>query len=77
MQRKRIALSANSSWNLANFREGIIAALVDAEFDVVTLAPEDAGNSRIKALGGRTVAVPMDAAGTSPARDAALLLVNR
>lgn len=74
MHRKRIALSANSTWNLANFREGIIAALVDAGFDVVTLAPEDDGNSRISVLGGRTVAVPMDAASTSPAHDAALLI---
>lgn len=74
MRRLRIALSANSSWNLANFRDGVIEALAAEGHDVVTLSPAGDGDRRIAGLGARPLALPMDSAGTSPVADAALLL---
>ena len=42
---RRIVLAANSSWNIVNFRAGLIRALRDAGYDVVVVSPRDPASS--------------------------------
>jgi glycosyltransferase involved in cell wall biosynthesis len=68
----KLLLSVNSAWNIANFRGGLIHALQHDGWEVVTAAPADAHVERVRALGCRFVALPMDSGGTHPWRDAVL-----
>ncbi|MBV8687590.1 MAG: glycosyltransferase family 4 protein [Alphaproteobacteria bacterium] len=74
MQPKTIVISINASWNILNFRLGLIRALQAAGHRVVALAPRDAYSERLEALGIEYRAIAMDKQGLSPARDLALLL---
>lgn len=74
---RRVALSINASWNICNFRRGLIRALQAEGYEVVALSPPDAYAPRLAELGVAHVAMPMDSAGVSPARDLALLLRYR
>jgi glycosyltransferase involved in cell wall biosynthesis len=69
----RIALSVNTSWNVVNFRAGLVRALTAAGHRVIVLTPTDAYTPRLKDLGCRHVPLPMDNKGTSVRADAALL----
>lgn len=73
MPGRRIAISINASWNIYNFRAGLIRAFQAAGHEVVALSPPDAWAARLAELGVRHVAVPMDSAGVSPLHDLALL----
>ena len=72
--RKTVAISANSSWNLANFRAAIIAGLIEQEYRVIALVPDDESIWSLRAMGVEVHHVPVDARGLSPIRDACLLL---
>lgn len=69
----RIVISVNSSWNIVNFRAGLVASLRAAGHEVVALAPPDEYTSRLRAMGCRFAPIAIDAKGTSPVTDAALL----
>lgn len=77
MQRKTIAIAINSSWNIYNFRSGLVRALAGAGYQVLAIAPEDAHSARLQELGCRFVPVDMSARGTSPLEDAKLFLNYR
>jgi glycosyltransferase involved in cell wall biosynthesis len=70
----KLLLSVNSAWNIANFRGGLIRALQVEGYEVLAAAPEDEHVDRVRALGCRFVALPMDNGGTHPLRD---LLLHR
>lgn len=72
-----ILLTANSTWGLANYRSGLIRAIMDRGMQVTVLAPDDGHVDRLKALGCRVVLLEMDNKGTSPLRDARLFLTFR
>jgi glycosyltransferase involved in cell wall biosynthesis len=72
-QRLRILLTANTAWNLAHFRAGLIGALQADGHEISALAPEDEGASRLDALGVPRHAIRIDSKGTSPVRDARLV----
>jgi glycosyltransferase involved in cell wall biosynthesis len=74
MQSNKIAIAINSSWNIYNFRSGLVRALIQAGYDVLAIAPADAHSSRLAELGCQFVSVEMSARGTSPAEDARLFL---
>ena len=71
----KVIIALNSSWNLLNFRSGLIRALVAEGYEVVAVAPDDAYSARLSELGCRFVPLPMDNQGTHPLRD--LLLTFR
>lgn len=50
--RKTIAIVANSSWNIYNFRQALIKALQHAGYDVLLLAPIDKWTPHITAIPG-------------------------
>ena len=64
-----LLLSVNSAWNIANFRSGLIHALMADGWDVLAAAPADEHVDRVRALGCRFVDLPMDNGGTHPWRD--------
>ncbi len=73
MPPRRIVLFANTDWYLYNFRRSLALALRDAGADVLLLSPMGAYGDRLRALGLRWQAVPMDRGSLDPLREAALL----
>lgn len=70
----KLLISINTSWNVINFRSGLIRGLIARGFDVVVAAPRDAFSERIEPdLGCRYVELPMDGHSRSPVTDLQLL----
>jgi glycosyltransferase involved in cell wall biosynthesis len=73
--RPRIALCANTSWYLYNYRQATIAALQQQGYQVICVAPRDAYSDRLQAVTGAEYQdLTMDNQGSHPLRDALLLL---
>ena len=72
---KTILISINASWNIINFRKGLVSALRDCGYRVVVVAPEDDYSAQVRALGVDYISLKMDKQGLSPAQD--LLLLGR
>lgn len=70
----RVLIALNTTWNLANFRSGLILSLLKEGYEVIAVAPPDEHVERVKALGCRYVPFPMDNQGTNPLKDFRLLL---
>ena len=71
--RARLLLSANSAWNVAHFRLGLIEGLREAGFEVVVAAPADGHEAAILDRGLTFIPIAMDRSGMSPLADIALL----
>jgi glycosyltransferase involved in cell wall biosynthesis len=70
----KIVATVNAAWNLVNFRMGVLRALMAHGFEVVAVTPQDStAHATLSQAGIRLIALPMDSAGLSPARDLALL----
>jgi len=74
MTAKTIVLSINASWNIVNFRMGLIRALQAEGHRVVALAPADGWSDRLEAAGVEYRPIEIDRQGLSPLRDLALLV---
>lgn len=71
---RKVVIAANSSWNIANFRGGLVRGLKDAGFEPVALAPgEPAGAERLDALGIERIDIRIERSGVNPAADLRLL----
>lgn len=70
----KVAIALNTTWNLVNFRSGLIRALLDEGHEVIGVAPEDEYVEDFIKLGCRHVAVEMENQGTSPVDDFGLFL---
>jgi hypothetical protein len=70
----KIIIALNTSWNLINFRAGMIRALVAAGYTVIAVAPRDQYSERLVELGCQYIHIPIDNKGTHPGRDMMLLL---
>ena len=73
MTQKTVLISINASWNIVNFRAGLVRALQAEGYRVAALAPADGWSPRLIEMGVRYEALPMDKKGVSPARDLLLL----
>lgn len=71
----KVVISINTTWNLVNFRSGLISALIHKGYDVVAVAPSDKHLTDLKQLGCRFIHLSMDNMGTNPVRDS-MLFVN-
>ncbi len=69
----RIAIVINTSWNIFNYRKGLIHALLKEGHEVIAIAPEDEFSSKLEALGCRAINLPMDNKGVNPLKDIILL----
>jgi len=70
---RTIVVSANSCWNIVNFRLGLIQALRDSGYRVVVVAPEDGHRAKLDDLGVPFVRMPMNSSGVSVIEDLRLL----
>ena len=68
-----IVLTGNTTFKLANFRQGLIRRLIAEGHRVIILAPEDDYVAEVRALGCDHVSLDMDRNGTSPPAEAKLL----
>jgi glycosyltransferase involved in cell wall biosynthesis len=69
LSRGTIAVSANESWNLLNFRSGLLKDLQERGYSVVALVPDGDKASDLRSLGIEVRPVPIEARGTSPGTD--------
>lgn len=69
----KITIVLNTSWNLYNFRRGLVDALQHAGHTVILVAPEDAYSATLRQLGYDLRTVGMDRRGTHPGRDLSFL----
>lgn len=69
-----IVLSANSSWNIVNFRSGLIRRLVAHGHRVVVIAPIDESSSGLAVLGAEHRPIKLNRSGLSPIEDGAVLV---
>jgi glycosyltransferase involved in cell wall biosynthesis len=65
----RIAVIANTSWYLYNFRMSLMQALVAAGHEVVAVGPTDAYVDKLVAAGIRHRAIPLAGASVNPLRE--------
>jgi glycosyltransferase involved in cell wall biosynthesis len=69
----RVAVVINTSWNIWNFRRGLVKALLAAGHEVLAIAPPDDYSARLESeLGCRYVPILMENKGTNPIKDAQL-----
>lgn len=71
---RTIVISINASWNIVNFRAGLIRALRQKGWRVVALSPPDEYSSRLGELGAEHVPIAIDSLGVSPLRDLTLFV---
>jgi glycosyltransferase involved in cell wall biosynthesis len=70
----KILITANSAWNLFNFRHGLITTLITAGHEVTACSPKDEYVQKLQQLGCEFVELPMDNRGINPVRDLWLIL---
>ena len=49
----RVLIAVNSAWNVANFRAGLVRALVADGHEVIAAVVDDGALARVEALGAR------------------------
>lgn len=69
----KIALVANTSWNLYNFRKNLILSFVEKGYEVICIAPKDAFTKEIKKLSVTFIPIRLNPKGNNPFADAFLL----
>jgi len=70
----KIAVVLNTSWNIYNFRKGLIHSLIDKGNQVITIAPKDQYTYKLMDMGCRHIPVKMDSRGANPVKDLLLIL---
>lgn len=65
----KIALVANTSWSIYNFRVGLIRAFMTRGYDVHVIAPRDGYSDKLIAEGVHFQPLPIDNYSTNPLRD--------
>ncbi len=65
----KIGIVVNSSWNIYNFRSGLVKTLLYNGHQVVAIAPNDGFVKEIKEWGCEFIPVEMDCKGSNPAND--------
>jgi glycosyltransferase involved in cell wall biosynthesis len=68
-----LALSANSAWNLLNFRRGLLLALMERGYSIAALVPAGEGVAELEQLGVTVRPITLSPRGLSPASDLWLL----
>jgi glycosyltransferase involved in cell wall biosynthesis len=75
---RRVVLAANSSWNIVNYRKGLIRALKTQGYEPIVVCPLDpADEERMQKLEVERVPVAMNRSGLNPFAELRLLLTYR
>lgn len=70
----RIILTGNTSFKIANFRAGLISALLKDGHEVIALSPSDEYTRTLQQMGCTTIALRMRRTGTNPFIEAKLMV---
>ena len=73
MKNKTIAIVINTSWNIFNFRLGLLKALQKEGYKIVAIAPRDDYSEKLEALGFEYHNININNKGTNPLEDAKLV----
>ena len=65
----RIAISINRSWNIYNFRSGLVKALIADGHEVVAIAPKDEYSKLLMKMGCRFFPLEVQNTGSNPIKD--------
>ena len=65
----KIALVANTCWNIYNFRKGLVNHFISHGNEVVLLAPGDEYTEQLQEWGIKWIDMPLDRTGASPIKD--------
>jgi len=71
---KKIVISINTSWNVINFRLGLLKALQNKGFDITILAPKDKYSDLFKDHNFNYYEIEMNNKGTNPIEDSKLII---
>ena len=71
--KKTIAIVINTSWNVFNFRLGLLKALQKEGYKIVIIAPRDAYSQKLKSIGFEYHNIIMNNKGTNPFEDSKLI----
>jgi glycosyltransferase involved in cell wall biosynthesis len=70
----KVAIVLNTSWNIYNFRKGLIDSLLTEGHEIHCIAPKDNFSEKLVELGCKYHIVRMDSRGANPIKDLALTL---
>ena len=70
----KVVIGLNSSWNLVNFRSGLIESLASRGYDVIGLAPTDSYSKKLQKINCRFIPIEFDTSGQNPIKDIFLFL---
>ncbi len=73
----RIAVVLNTSWNIYNFRMGLIKALMGNGHEIHTIAPIDPFTEKLISIGCHHHDLKMDSRGANPIKDFGLIMELR
>ena len=74
----KIAVVANTAWNIINFRMGLMNKLRDTGYEMIAIAPEDEYSLQIERAGFKFIALKnLDRKGTNPIKDLKLVFELR
>lgn len=68
----RVAIIINTSWNIFNFRKGIVSALINRGDEVIAIAPQDDYSEIITGWGCKFVPIEISGTGMNPIKDGKL-----
>lgn len=68
----RIAISINRSWNIYNFRSGLVKALIADGHEVIAIAPKDEYSRLLMKMGCRFFPLEVQNTGSNPLKDLSL-----
>lgn len=69
----KVAISINCSWNIYNFRMGLVKALLQAGHEVIAIAPEDDYTNYLKDIGCSIELLKVENTGSNPIKDIKLI----
>ena len=65
----KVVITINTSWNIYNFRKGLIESLLAEGHEVVAVAPRDGFSYLLENLGCKFIHLAMENKGTNPFKD--------
>ena len=65
----KVAISINTSWNILNFRSGIIKELIKNDHEVYTISPKDSSTKELEALGCISHHITLENSGMNALKD--------
>lgn len=65
----KVAIVINTSWNIYNFRLGLLKALASENFTVYAIAPKDQFSEKLQELGFHFIPIKMENKGNNPLAD--------